>query len=202
MFVALAVGSFLVGNATFANGRQNQPDIGGLFGAIINHAMDAQLREQWGYVSDDEQRCLARQGEPVDSLLARGISPDDPRIYKLYERCQPDRPELAQQPSPQSSNSKFAVEGLAAGGSVHTDSEAYSSYKCRKSIEFPGFKWCAHSRFGKDGLTTFATTILHSADNVAAFVLEDVRPAYFAAGDSEREIARLSKRFGLPAHPP
>jgi hypothetical protein len=43
-------------------------------------------------------------------------------------------------------------------------------------------------------------SIFHSADYVVAFVLQEVAPAYFAPGDLQREIQRLSKDFGQSAH--
>ena len=42
-------------------------------------------------------------------------------------------------------------------------------------------------------------TILHSDANTAVFILQDVIPAYFAPGDADREIQRLSQYFGQSA---
>jgi hypothetical protein len=43
------------------------------------------------------------------------------------------------------------------------------------------------------------TTILHSNTNIAAFILQDVMPAYFPPGNVERELDRLSQYFGQRA---
>ena len=87
------------------------------------------------------------------------------------------------------------------GSAVHPDSLVYKAYKCRPSDQFPGFTWCAikHPMSGKFGPFDSWVTILHSDANTAVFILQDVIPAYFATDDVEREIQRLSQRFGQAA---
>ena len=95
----------------------------------------------------------------------------------------------------------FVVDGLAVGGAVHPESPVYKTYKCHPSEEFPGFTWCAikHSLNGKFGAYNSWVTILHSEANTAVFILQDIIPAYFASGDADREIQRLSQYFGQAA---
>ena len=95
----------------------------------------------------------------------------------------------------------FVVDGLAVGGAVHRESPVYKTYKCHPSEEFPGFTWCAikHPLRGKFGPYNSWVTILHSDANTAVFILQDIIPAYFAPGDSDREIQRLSQYFGQAA---
>ena len=52
---------------------------------------------------------------------------------------------------------------------------------------------------GKFGPFDLWVTILHSDANTAVFILQDIIPAYFSPGDVDREIQRLSQRFGQAA---
>ena len=84
------------------------------------------------------------------------------------------------------------------GAAVHPDSAVYKTYKCKPSDQFSGFTWCSikHPMTGKFGPYDSWVTILHSDANIAVFILQDVIPAYFSPGDVDREIQRLSQRFG------
>ncbi|MGA2795339.1 MAG: hypothetical protein ABSE69_17790, partial [Roseiarcus sp.] len=97
-----------------------------------------------------------------------------------------------------SANRDFIVDGLALGGAVYPDSAAYKAYACRPSQDFSGFTWCAYHRpqSGKFGPYTSWVTILHSGANKAVFITEAVIPAFFAPGDVDNEIHRLSQGFG------
>ena len=104
-------------------------------------------------------------------------------------------------PGPGIDRSHGAVDGLAVGAAVHPESPTYQAYKCHSSEQFSGFTWCAikHSLSGKMGRYNSWVTILHSDANTAVFILQDIIPAYFAPGDADREIERLSQKFGQEA---
>jgi hypothetical protein len=99
------------------------------------------------------------------------------------------------------SSRAFIVDGLALGAAVYPESPVYRAYTCRPSQEFPGFTWCAHhsERSGKFGHFTSCVSLLHSNSNRVVFITETVVPAFFAQGDVDREIARISKGFGQEA---
>jgi uncharacterized protein/mevalonate kinase len=138
-----------------------------------------------------------RQIEAITAYQAAGAP------VLLPHRLSPDSslPQPVAAPNTGSSNSDYIVDGLALGGMVHPGSTIYRAYTCRPSDQFPDFTWCAikHSMTGKFGPFDSWVTILHSDANTAVFILQDVIPAYFSRGDTEREIQRLSQHFGQAA---
>jgi S1-C subfamily serine protease len=97
---------------------------------------------------------------------------------------------------------KYIVDGLALGDPVAPKSAAYKEYTCQPSEQFETFIWCQRQRAenGKFGSYQSFTSILHSTDNAAAYVSRYIVPAYFSDGDIDREIERLSQRFGARPH--
>jgi hypothetical protein len=95
----------------------------------------------------------------------------------------------------------FVVAGLSLGQAVNPESQSYKAYSCRSSHDFVGFTWCAYhsDRTGKSGSFKDWVTFLHSPSNRLVFITEDIAPAYFAPGDVDREIARISKGFDQTA---
>ena len=98
--------------------------------------------------------------------------------------------------------SDYIVDNLALGDAVYPEGAVYKSYACRRSQDFSGFVWCARhrERSGKFGSYTSWVSLLHSSSNRVVFITEEVEPAFFAPGDVDREIERLSKGFGQAAH--
>jgi S1-C subfamily serine protease len=96
--------------------------------------------------------------------------------------------------------SPYIVDGLALGGPVAPKSAAYRAYACRPSRQFEFFTWCQRRRTedGKFGTFVSVNSILHAPSNETVYVSRFIEPAYFGPGDIEREIERLSKRFGAP----
>jgi len=192
----------VLGCAVPSQAGQNAPDIGGIIGIILNSALANQARQEWRGRPLSEYNCLGSHNLSVDQLAARGIGPNDPRVRGLFAQCardaanQPPMPATVTAPTGPF-NPDFVVEGLSVGGEVYPDSVAYKAYKCRRSVEFPGFTWCEvkHSLMGKFGPYDSWVTILHSDANRLVFVLQDVIPANFATGDADREIQRLSQDF-------
>ena len=97
------------------------------------------------------------------------------------------------------SSKDFIVDGLALGGAP--DSSVYKAYTCRPSQDFSGFTWCSHQseRTGKFGRFASRVMLLHSSSNEVVFITETIVPAFFYPGDADREIERISKRFGQEA---
>lgn len=93
------------------------------------------------------------------------------------------------------------MDGLALGGQVKTDSEAYRSYTCSPSDQFPGFTWCqkkVDERVAR-GQFTSSYSILHSPAGVALYVNRFLEPAWFSANEAEDDINSRSKRYGAPS---
>ena len=97
---------------------------------------------------------------------------------------------------------QYIVDGLALGAPVAPKSTTYRQYKCRPSEQFESFIWCQRRRTenGKFGEFTSVNSILHAPDGATAYVSRYIEPAYFAPGDVEREVKRLSQRFGVLPH--
>ena len=93
---------------------------------------------------------------------------------------------------------QYIVDGLALGDPVAPKSATYREYQCRPSEQFESFIWCRRRRTenGKFGEFTSVNSILHSSNGATAYISRYIEPAYFAVGDVDREIKRLSQRFG------
>jgi S1-C subfamily serine protease len=106
------------------------------------------------------------------------------------------------QPVAAGDQTQYIVDGLALGDPVAPKSATYQEYKCRPSEQFESFIWCQRRRIenGKVGEFKSVNSILHSLDSATAYISRYIEPAYFAPGDIEREIKRLSQRFGAAPH--
>jgi hypothetical protein len=106
------------------------------------------------------------------------------------------------QPVAAGDQTQYTVDGLALGDPVAPKSATYQEYKCRRSEQFESFIWCQRRRIenGKVGEFKSVNSILHSLDSATAYISRYIEPAYFAPGDIEREIKRLSQRFGAAPH--
>ena len=202
---SLVVATALVATGHAADAGQNAPNlVGGILGAILNSALTNQARQDWQNRPPEDFNCLAAHNMSADQLADNGIGPSDPRVQRMFARCARDAANQAPPPiavAAPSSPDRFVVDGLALGGAVYPESPTYKAYKCHPSDQFSGFTWCAIKRplRGKFGAYDSWMTILHSDANTAVFILQDVIPAYFAPGDADREIQRLSQYFGQSA---
>src|ERR1700677_3974442 len=202
---SLVVATALVATGHAADAGQNAPNlVGGILGAILNSALTNQARQDWQNRPPEDFNCLAAHNMSADQLADNGIGPSDPRVQRMFARCARDAANQAPPPiavAAPSSPDRFVVDGLALGGAVYPESPTYKAYKCHPSDQFSGFTWCAIKRpiSGKFGGYDTWMTILHSDANTAVFILQDVIPAYFAPGDADREIQRLSQYFGQSA---
>jgi hypothetical protein len=93
---------------------------------------------------------------------------------------------------------RFAVDGLALGDKVRTDSATYKQYECTASSRYRDLTFCKRLKTeakGGSNLTT-TTTILRSVDGTVAYVNQFIEPASFSRSDIDAEIARLSTKYG------
>jgi hypothetical protein len=176
----------------------------GVFGAIINSAIVDSARREWQSRPVADYNCLATRNLSADQLAAQGIGPNDPRIRGLLYECArarryaPERMEPQQAAAVPYNHPNFVVDGLALGGAVYPNSAVYKSYTCESSDDFSGFTWCAHysEPSGQLGRYKSSVAILHSSGNRVVFISQRITPAFFAFGDIDREIQRLSRGFG------
>ena len=104
--------------------------------------------------------------------------------------------------SPTSQTSPYIVDGLALGGQVRFESDAYRQYRCTWSDTFPGFTWCHKEKKERTqrGEVTSSNSILHSQDGTAIYVNRYIEPAFFGPNQVRSEIERLTAKFGEDPH--
>jgi hypothetical protein len=128
---------------------------------------------------------LREQGASVDALVNRGVMPSDPRLAQLRSNC---RGQVTQGSAPSTTQSSlYVVDGLALGGKVRFESEAYKQHHCTPSDKFPGFTWCRQAKTEKTkrGEATSSNSILHSQNGTAVYVNRYIEPAFSAQMISE-----------------
>ena len=201
LFAGLAIALFDITPPVLA-----QQDIFGLFGGMVQAAMAQTARQEWATRPGFEIECLGQQGLSVDTLAARGVTPSDPRLRQQLSQCRAQHAAAAIKPVPTAAstpstayNSKFRVDGLTLGGAVHPDSKVYQSYACQRSDDFQGFTWCRRRQEsqGKNGPQTASLSILHSESGNAFYISKTISPAFFGAGEIDKEIERISQQVGL-----
>ena len=176
-----------------------------LFGGIMQNAIAEGVRSEWRRQPYAAIACLENSGVSVRDLMLRGITPDDPGVRAKLFQCQRDNAR-SEPVAPTVSNSgadtrKFVVDGLELAGIVRTESAMYRAYDCNPSEQFNSFTFCQQSRVENGRAESIKSTnsILHGQDHIAAYVSRSIAPAYFGQGDIDREIKRLSGRFGSQA---
>ena len=196
--------SFGVGVTTAS--AQNANDIFRLFGGMMQTAIIQATVDQWRKLPEGTVVCvdqdLLQRGSSLRALINQGITPSDPRVSGLISAC---RNQVAQQPTQPTQSAKlpgvYVVDGLALGGPVKIDSEAYRSYSCAPSEQFSGFTWCqkkVEERVARGQFTSFYS-ILHSQAGVALYVNRYLEPAWFSANEATDDINARSKRYGAPS---
>jgi hypothetical protein len=115
---------------------------------------------------------------------------------RLLSAAQAGAAKLAGAPAPTST--KFAVDGLALGGQVKSDSGAYRAYQCGASQQFDAFTWCQKTGNEREGSRSIGTThsMLHGQDGRVVYVSRYQSPAFFTRKGADEEIARYSRQFG------
>ncbi len=194
--IFLCVLPLVLSTSAFA---QNVNDFVNLFGGMMQQAMRPAAQSEWRRLPPPELSCLDQalreQGASIDALINRGVMPSDPRLAQVRSDC---RGQLAQGPEPDGAQSSpYVVDGLALGGQVRFESEAYKQYHCTPSDKFPGFTWCHKEKTEKTkrGEVTSSNSILHSQDGTALYVNRYIEPAFFGPNEVQTEIDRLSAKF-------
>jgi hypothetical protein len=184
---------------------QDANDIMRLFGGIMQGAITQASQAEWKKLSQSEMSCvdqnLRQQGSSLQTVIQQGITPSDPRVAGSRSAC---RNQIAQQPIQAQSTiapSIFVVDGLALGGRVIFDSQAYREYQCSPSEQFAGFTWCQKKRQESSprGQYLSSNSILHSTDGAALYINRYLEPAWFSGNEANEDIGRLSKKFGAPS---
>lgn len=97
---------------------------------------------------------------------------------------------------------KFIIGRFHLGQTLNLDADLNGgAHRCQSSSDFAGFTWCYvhNDEIGNSGPFKSDISILINSNNKVVFVTQSVVPAFFHAGDVEREVKRISRGFGLEA---
>jgi hypothetical protein len=144
------------------------------------------------------ERGLVPQRSNVQSLIQTGVMPTDPRLAQLRTFCHGQAAPQAAQPGAAPA-SPYVVDRLALGARLQLDGAAYREYKCAPSEQFQGFTWCQKQRQDKKPIVSSSNSILHSQDGTAVYLNRSVEPAIFERGGMDKEIDKLSAKYGEQA---
>jgi hypothetical protein len=195
--LVICLWALFLSTAAFA---QNPNDFLQMFGGVMQQAMRQAAFTEWQKLPPSEFTCvdqrLHQSGGSVNDLINRGVFPSDPRLRQVWASCGGQAVQVPQLAATQSS--LYVVDGLALGGQVHFESDAYRRYRCGPSDKFPGFTWCHKEETKQDGRNqiTLANSILHTPDGTAWYINRYIEPATFGPNDVRNEIDRLSAKFG------
>lgn len=102
-------------------------------------------------------------------------------------------------PSPRTGvASPYGVDGIMLGVRVPSQSATYREYRCSPSEQFSDFTWCQRTQKQQERGRTFDSTnsILRNQDGTVVYVNRHIAPRRFDGNEAQREINRLSNRFG------
>jgi hypothetical protein len=192
----VVVATLLLGGGAGPASAQNASGLRGLFGTPA----PAPAELAWRKVPRTEMGCiergLAQQRSSVQSLIQIGVMPNDPRIGQLRTNCRAQAVPPVAQPATAPA-SPYVVDRLALGGRLQPDSAAYREFQCGPSEQFQGFTWCQKQRQDKKpGAISSSNSILHGQDGTAVYLNRSVEPATFERGEIDKEIERLSTKYG------
>jgi uncharacterized protein YecT (DUF1311 family) len=141
-----------------------------------------------GFLSNEQRSTLLER--PADRQVAQQ--------QPVPRQLTPHTPYNSPQQSVVVQTSPYVVDGLALGGFVVFDSPAYREYQCSPSDQFPHFTMCRKhvQEKQRSGTVLLANTILHNQDGAAVYINRYIEPANFERGELEREIDKLSIRYG------
>lgn len=185
---------------------QNANDVANIFGGLVRSAVVQAALMEWNKLPQSEVVCvdqnLRQEGSNLQAAIQQGVTPSDARVAGFRSVC---RYRVAQQPSPPIQNnyrpSIYVVDGLALGGQVNFDSEAYRSYNCVPSVQFAGFTWCQKKRDERIPRGRFKSSysILHSGNGAALYINRYLEPAWFTAKEASDDINTRSRKYGPPS---
>jgi tetratricopeptide (TPR) repeat protein len=87
----------------------------------------------------------------------------------------------------------YAIEGFTLGEQV-TGKASFSSYACTPSTDFMRLTRCARAQ--QRGNTTIASTLLHSEDGIALYLMKHLTGAALTRAALDQEINQLSREIG------
>lgn len=95
---------------------------------------------------------------------------------------------------PQGQEPTYSVDGIGIGELV----DLKKNYSCKSSEQFSGFDWCSATSRVRSARGSFEqkTTLLRSIDGRAYYINRFITPAVFAPNEVDRDIERLTQRFG------
>jgi hypothetical protein len=169
---------------------------------IFGRSAPAPAEQAWRKVPRNEIGCIERglapQRSTVQNLIQTGVMPTDPRLAQLRTFCHgqatPQTAEPAAAPA-----SPYVVDKLALGARLQLEGAAYREYRCAPSEQFHGFTWCQKQRQEKKPVASSSNSILHSQDGTAVYLNRSVEPATFERGGMDKEIDKLSAKYGEQA---
>jgi flagellar biosynthesis GTPase FlhF len=194
----LAVAGMLCAHEAAA---QNSRQVIELFGAIMQTAIEQALLAEWKKLPASQLQCideaLRQQGQMLQSVIQQGMSPSHPALAYAQAQCGHQTTASIPEPAPQNT-SPYVVDGLPLGNRVAFGSAVYQQYQCGLSEQFPDFTRCQRklSETGPRGKFESSNSILHTADGTTVYVNRHIAPAFFAAGDVDNEVERLSQKIG------
>jgi len=194
--VAVA-GALVAHDAAAQSGRQ----VFELFGALVQTAIAQAVLAEWRKLPGAQLQCideaLRQQGQTLQSIMEQGISPSHSALAYVLSQCGAETAGWVPEPAPQKV-SPYVVDGLPLGNRVVFGSAVYQQYQCGLSEQFPDFTRCRRklTETGPRGKFDASNTILHAPDGTAVYVNRHIAPAFFAAGDFDSEVERLSQRMG------
>jgi hypothetical protein len=199
----VAVGILCLGFLCGSVHAQTASDMIDLFGGIVRSGVAAATQSAWERLPPAEISCVDRtlreHGSSINLAIQQGIGPSDARIVGERASCRG----VAQTPSAltaQSTLTNYTIDGLTLGAKVLPGSASYQKYGCAPSEQFEGFTFCKKISEEREARGAFASTntILHSDDGTIAYVNRYLEPAFFAPGEAEADIERLTKKYGSP----
>src|SRR5437016_1844556 len=96
--------------------------------------------------------------------------------------------------TPSADSAQYVVEGLALGDRVRFDSSIYQSYTCQPSDEFADLTNCRRTQ-RRDTSSILSSTIIHTQDGTAIYLMANVAPVSLSRNVVEREIEELSRQI-------
>jgi hypothetical protein len=150
---------YVIATATFA---QSPGDIINRVERFVQSTIAKAAEAEWKKLPETEFSCvnqkLQEHGDSIQTVVKRGVFPSDRRVSHIRSQCRSS--------DQQSTESKYAVDGLAVGSRIGLDSAAYREYSCRPSEQFDGFTWCQKTRNDKERRGSFTATysLLHARD--------------------------------------
>jgi hypothetical protein len=184
---------YVIATATFA---QSPSDIINRVERFVQSTIAKAAEAEWKKLPQTEFSCvdqkLQERGDSIQTVVKRGVFPSDRRVSHIRSQCRSS--------DQQSTESRYAIDGLTVGSRIGLDSAAYREYSCSPSEQFDGFTWCQKTRNDKERRGSFTATysLLHAGDGKIVYVNRYQQPAFFDSNEADEGIQRYSRKIGGP----